>query len=214
MNEFDTKAADWDKNPMHWERSYAIVKKLTKAVPFSPNMAVLEYGAGTGITSFILRDKVGQITMMDNSAEMIRVMNEKIKASGASNLNAIFFDLENDNWRGRKFDVVLTQMVLHHVTDIKGIIRKFSGMLNPGGYLVIADLYAEDGSFHGPDFTGHKGFDTRKLETMLEESGFINISAGKCYVINKIIDDVTTRQYDVFLLTAKYADHKTSEYRT
>ena len=51
-------------------------------------------------------------------------------------------------------------MVLHHVTDIENIIRKFHNLLNPDGHLAIADLYTEDGSFHGKEFTGHKGFDT------------------------------------------------------
>ena len=57
------------------------------------------------------------------------------------------------------FDLIYTLMVLHHVGDVETIIRKFRGLLNPGGYLAIADLYSEDGSFHGEGFSGHMGFD-------------------------------------------------------
>jgi hypothetical protein len=42
MNEFDLKAAGWDQNQMHWERSAAIVKDLLKQVPLRKGMTVLE----------------------------------------------------------------------------------------------------------------------------------------------------------------------------
>ncbi len=35
MNEFDIKAAEWDKNPMHWERSEAIVEEIRKTIPLN-----------------------------------------------------------------------------------------------------------------------------------------------------------------------------------
>ena len=91
MNEFDIKAAEWDLNPMHRDRSVAIAKEIMEKIPLKKEMTVLEYGAGTGITSFILKDHVKEITIMDNSAEMVRVMNEKIKTSKRKkSQNALF----------------------------------------------------------------------------------------------------------------------------
>ncbi len=81
MNEFDIKAAGWDQNPMHWDRSVAIVKELLKQVPVRKEMTAMEFGAGTGITSFLLKDHLKEITMVDSSAEMVKVMNEKVKVS-------------------------------------------------------------------------------------------------------------------------------------
>jgi 2-polyprenyl-3-methyl-5-hydroxy-6-metoxy-1,4-benzoquinol methylase len=91
-------------------------------------------------------------------------------------------------------------MVLHHVNDIDNIFRKFYQMINPGGYLAIADLYPEDGSFHGEGFEGHKGFDTNIMADKLRGYGFGNISARKCFEINKKISEKESRQFDVFLL--------------
>lgn len=213
MNEFDLKATGWDQNPMHWDRSKAIVNKLLEEIPVPKEIAALEYGAGTGITSFLLKDHLKEIIMMDNSAEMVRIMNEKIKVSGAVNLKALFFDLERDKWNGRRFDLVLTQMVLHHVIDIENIIKKFFLIIKPGGYLAIADLYPEDGSFHGDGFTGHKGFDTKKLSSVLKKQGFINTSESKCFEIKKQLSDGETKQFDVFLLTAKRLKHNKPELR-
>ena len=80
-------------------------------------------------------------------------------------------------------------MVLHHITDIKYIITIFYNLLNPGGFLAIADLYSEDGYFHGEGFTGHKGFDPADLSSLFLKSGFKNINHHLCLVINKKIID-------------------------
>lgn len=66
-------------------------------------------------------------------------------------------------------------MVLHHVHDIENIIRKFRNLLCTGVNIEIADLYPEDGSFHGPGFEGHKGFDVNELSQLIGKLGFKNI---------------------------------------
>jgi 2-polyprenyl-3-methyl-5-hydroxy-6-metoxy-1,4-benzoquinol methylase len=200
MNEFDIKAAGWDLNPMHIERAEAIARQILGIIPLRPWMTALEFGAGTGLTSFLIKDQLKEITMMDSSSEMVRIMNEKIEAVQANNLKAIYFDLEKNVWPNGKFDLIISQMVLHHVDDIESIIKKFFLMLNPGGYMAIADLYPEDGSFHGDDFTGHRGFDVEILSNRIRNSGFTNISHRKCFVINKKISDSETKQFEVFLL--------------
>ena len=203
MNEFDIKAAEWDNNPMHWERSEAIVKEIIKLIPLSNKMTALEYGAGTGIGSFLLKDYLKKITLMDNSSEMVKIINEKIRSSKVKNLRALNFNLETDVYSEGRFDFIFTQMVLHHVNDIERIIYTFHTLLNPKGYLAIADLYEEDGSFHGDGFTGHKGFNIDSLSEILRENRFSDIIHKTCFVINRKISESETKQYEVFIITAK-----------
>jgi tRNA (cmo5U34)-methyltransferase len=203
MNEFDVKAAGWDQNPMHWDRSEAIASEIKRLIPLNTEMRALEYGAGTGIASFLLKDHLKEITLMDNSSEMVRVMTEKIKTSKVQNLKVLNFNLEQNDYKNGMFDLIFTQMVLHHVTDIDLIISRFYKLLNPGGFLAIADLYPEYGSFHGDGFTGHRGFDVEILSNQIRNQGFTNISHRKCFVLNKKISDSETKQFDVFLLIAK-----------
>jgi tRNA (cmo5U34)-methyltransferase len=200
MNEFDIKAAGWDLNPMHRDRSVAVAEKILKYLNLNPDMSALEFGAGTGITSFLLKDYLKEIVMLDSSSEMVRITNEKIASTGAVNLKSILYDLEKESWNGDKFDLIMTQMVLHHVSDIDSIFRKFHKMLKPGGFIAIADLYPEDGSFHGEGFTGHKGFETKALSGRLIKAGFSIIAEEKCFVINRKISEAETEQFDVFLL--------------
>ncbi len=203
MNEFDIKAAEWDKNQMHWDRSAAIASEIKKIIPLNPGFTAMEFGAGTGILSMMLKDDLRDILLIDNSVEMIKQSEERIRFSGLKNMRALNFDLEHNDLQGENFDLIYTQMVLHHVTNVQSIFRRFSGLLNPGGYLAIADLYEEDGSFHGDGFTGHNGFDPVKLAEELSELGFTDISERKCYVINRKISDNQTKLFDVFLLTAR-----------
>lgn len=202
MNEFDIKASAWDQNPMHWDRSLAISNEIKKLIPVNREMKALEYGAGTGIASFLLKDDLKDITLMDSSAEMVRITEGKIALTGVKNLKTLKFDLEHESYINEKFDLIFTQMVLHHVTDVDSILGQFRSLLNEGGYLAIADLYEEDGSFHGEGFTGHNGFNIEKLKSLLENHSFGNIFHKTCFVIDRKVSDTETKQYDVFLVIA------------
>lgn len=202
MNEFDMKAAGWDSNPMHTARSKAVAEHIRKLIPLNNSMTALEFGAGTGITSLLLADSLAHITMMDNSAGMVEMMNEKLKRSHHGNLKAEYFDLEKQDYKGGRFDLIFTQMVLHHVRDVNQILRKFSQMLNQGGYIAIADLYPEDGSFHGEGFNGHKGFDPKELQKLLERNNFINPVFMTCFTIEKETGH-GTEKFDIFIIAAQ-----------
>jgi len=203
MNEFDIKAAGWDLNPMHLERAAAVARLLKKRILLEKSMKVLEFGAGTGLTSILLQNDVGEITMMDSSPEMVKIMIEKTEKADSRNLKPLLFNLEKNDWEGERFDLIVTQMVLHHVVDVEQLVFKFQKMLSPQGRLAIADLYPEDGSFHGNNFNGHKGFDPVELSVLLNNHGFETLTHENCYVISKEIPDASIRQFDIFLLIAQ-----------
>jgi len=203
MNEFDSKAAGWDLNPMHYERSKAIAEEIIKLIPLRKNMIALEYGAGTGITSFLLKDHLKEIILMDNSSEMVRMINEKIDLAQVKNLKSLNFNLETQEYKEKKFDLIFTQMVLHHVNDVDNIIGVFNRLLNHDSYLVIADLIEEDGSFHGDSFTGHKGFNMDSLSDILKKNRFSSILHKTCFSIDRKISETESKQFEVFIMTAK-----------
>ena len=171
MSSFDNVARTWDENPVHLERSKAIALKMEETLPLKRDMRALEYGAGTGILSFILGEKLGHITMMDSSAEMVKVMEEKVLNRNATNLLPVIYNLENE-MSPNLYDLIFNQMVLHHITDVGSIFDKFYQMLLAGGFLAIADLYPEDGSFHGEGFDGHLGFDPGELKVLASKGWF------------------------------------------
>jgi len=46
---------------------------------------------------------------------------------------------------------LLLERIAHHVRDIGAMFRRFHEMVNPEGFIAIADLDKEDGSFHTED---------------------------------------------------------------
>ena len=202
MNEFDIKASGWDENPIHHARSEAIAKEMLRLLPIKKEMSAMEFGAGTGILSFMLKDFFNDIILMDSSTEMVNVANKKIDATGAKNLKTIVFDLEHETYSGKPFDLIFTQMVLHHVNDIEKLFGNFYKILNPNGFLAISDLYTEDGSFHDEGFSGHNGFNVEDLTLTLNKCNFRVSSAEQCFTINRKISEKVTNQYPVFLLIA------------
>jgi tRNA (cmo5U34)-methyltransferase len=201
MSQFDASAREWDNNPEHWERSEAIAKVLLDTVSFKSESKALEFGAGTGILSFLLEGRFSEITLMDNSRGMVEVMKEKASGTGLNHLKPLYYDLEKEEYSGGTFDCVYTQMAMHHVGDIATVVKRFYQLLNPGGWLAIADLYKEDGTFHSEGFTGHKGFDTKELQDILEKAGFQAVNVKSCYVTKKMING-NLKEFPVFLMTA------------
>jgi tRNA (cmo5U34)-methyltransferase len=203
MSEFDNKAKQWDQNPMHLARTKAVAENLMQHIPVNANMRALEFGAGTGLLSFFLRESFAGITLMDTSLEMLHMAEAKLASDDLGKIKTFFFDLEKSDYPGEQVDVIFTQMVLHHIKDVNAILEKFYNMLLPDGYLAIADLYTEDGLFHEAGTEVHHGFDPNALAIKLKECGFGNISHNLCFVINKETDAGKVREYPIFLLTAK-----------
>ena len=202
MNHFDASAHVWDENPIHFERSQAIANTLCHLIDFSGKLSAIEFGAGTGILSLMLKDKLSSCILVDSSAEMLKIAKQKIDSVQASHLSCKIADLEKEEWHESPVDLLFTQMALHHVKDIPGIIHQFSGMIKPAGYLVIADLFTEDGSFHGEGHDVHHGFDTHELTDILKHENFQILACESVFIIKKTIDN-TQRDYPVFLLLAK-----------
>jgi tRNA (cmo5U34)-methyltransferase len=202
MNEFDLKAKDWDMNPVHIERSKAIAEQMIRILPLSDKMRVLEFGAGTGVLSFLLKDRFSGITLLDSSREMLKKAEGKIDISDRLKFRTLFLNLETEEYQGDPFDIIYSQMVLHHIKDTTAIFSKFYNLLKPGGVMAIADLYLEDGSFHDGDMNVHFGFDPEKLSGIIHQQGFSGTTITPCFMMRKVISAEKTKEYPIFLLTA------------
>ena len=201
-NHFDNVAQDWDKNQVHIKRTEAIATEILKIIPTKKNLKALEFGAGTGLLSFALKDSFSEITLMDSSLEMINTTNRKIANSGIGHLHPIFFDLEKNDYNGKLFDFIFSQMALHHIDIIEEMVLKFYKLLSQDGQLAISDLYKEDGTFHDNDFKGHYGFNPDDLAQILSKQGFKQVNYNKCFEIPKEIEGKIVKNYPIFLLTA------------
>lgn len=120
-------------------------------------------------------------------------------------MKPIKLDLTSDPLPNEHFDLVYTMMTLHHIPDTQHILNQFYELLNHGGYLCVADLDKEDGSFHGHDVDDvHKGFDRKELADLAEKLGFTSINFTTAYKMEKEVDNQgKTELFPIFLMVAK-----------
>ena len=200
MVDFDRRAKDWDEAPGRAERANAVAAAIREQLALSRAMTALEYGCGTGLLSFALQADLGHITLADSSSGMLEVLREKIARAGIDHMTPLRLDLVVDALPLERFNLIYTLMVLHHIPDTAKILDCFHALLQPGGFLCVADLDKEDGSFHSheADFDGLNGFDRKGLGTELEKVGFIHIRFSTCYTMKK-----AEQAYPLFLMVAE-----------
>jgi len=203
MTNFDERAKDWDSDPNKVERARAVADAIRNLVPLSSDMNALEYGCGTGLLSFALQADLGRITLADTSQGMLDVLSQKIDASGVTNMHPVCLDLSTDPLPAEKYHITYSLMVFHHIYDAKAVLSRFYDVLEPDGYLIVADLDKEDGSFHTDGTTDiHKGFEQGELQTWVEAAGFGNVHISRVYEIKKEIDG-REKTFPVFLMVAQ-----------
>ena len=203
---FNNMAPTWDKDPAKVERARLAAQIMVDNIPIN-GMTTMEYGCGTGLLSFFLQSKLKHVDLMDNSPEMKKVLQGKIKENGISNMSVVDIDLAShtEEQLKEKYNLVYTLMTLHHINDINTFLNNLNQTIKPKGYLGIFDLVTEDGSFHlGQPFDGYNGFDKDNLEELLKVNGFKTVLYKSCYFkVQKTFEDETKREYPLFALIAQ-----------
>ena len=185
MSEFDEKARTWDDDPAKVARAERVAEAIRRHAGDLSDRHALEVGCGTGLLGFALRPHVGRMTLADTSAGMLEVLREKIAASGLSGMEALQHDFTQGPLPPARYDLLCNLMTLHHIPDTADALRRFHALLAPGGLLAIADLDAEDGSFHGEGVDVHHGFDRQALGTDLAQAGFRDIRFDTPFIIER-----------------------------
>lgn len=203
-NRFDEAASTWDENPVRMAVTKAIANGIQEAIPLTESMSMLDFGCGTGTLSVLLARRVGHIHAMDTSDGMIAEFKRKLAdlPEISSQIQPCLLDGPLDQALEGTWDLVCSSMVLHHINDAVGTVRRLADLVGPGGYLALADLMPEDGSFHGAQAVPHNGFDPAALALVMREAGLDHAAWRKVTSFNKPIATGEMREYSIFLLTA------------
>jgi ubiquinone/menaquinone biosynthesis C-methylase UbiE len=176
VSTFDERARDWD-TPERRLRAEDVARAIRASVRLSPATRVIDVGAGTGLLGFALAGDVGDVVLAEPSDGMLEVVREKLAAGGPRNVTAVRFDLTSDPSPREPFDLAVSLLVLHHLEDTGAALAAILRLLRPGGRIALADLDAEDGSFHDADAEGihHRGFDRDALGELAAAAGFADV---------------------------------------
>ena len=193
---FEEKAQDWDVNEMVKALSMGIGSAIQDNVEFKDNMQVMDFGAGTGLITTQVADKVGKVTAVDVSEAMLEKLATKDELKGKVDIvcqNIIEQPI------GSEFDLIVSAMAMHHVKDTDKLVQCFAEHLKPGARVALADLDEEDGTFHPEDAEGvyHNGFDRDVFLDKLKAHGFKDVRFVTAHTVTR-----EEKNYPVFLALA------------
>ena len=199
MSTFDAKAQEWD-TPERIARAAMVADVIRRHVPVPDAGRIIDLGAGTGLLGLSLHADAGTLVLAEPSEGMRAVALEKIAAQGFPGVRVVPFDLGAREGAGEPFDLAVSMLVLHHVQDTAAVLATVHGLLRPGGWMALADLDAEDGTFHEPDAEGihHHGFPRAHVEGLARAAGFVDVATEDAVEIER-----DGRPYPLFLLVGR-----------
>ena len=129
---FDHLAPEWDADMI---RDDAIIGTILDNAEVTPGADVLDVACGTGVLfpDYLAR-KVGSVTAVDISPEMVKIARSKYPGE---NITVLCGDVEAITLR-QKFDCIMIYNALPHFPEPARLIEKLSTMLKPGGTLTVA----------------------------------------------------------------------------
>lgn len=184
--DFDAAALTWDEEPRRVQLAADIAAAIKESVPLSAGWDGMDYGCGTGLLTLDLAPALRSIVGMDSSRKMVDRLNAKCAAAGIQNTRAVCCNLEQGEIAAGPFHLVASAMTLHHIPETVPLLKSLRDLLHPGGWVALADLETEDGSFH-EDQTGvfHHGFSREELGEFLARAGFNSINIRSVSAVRK-----------------------------
>lgn len=142
---FDTVSEQYDQSI---EKAIPPYREMFQAVlgycffePATP-LSILELGCGTGNLSLYIRELFPQaeLTLVDLSADMLELASQKLKGN-QSNITLINQGFMELNFPEHSFDLVVSSMALHHLTDTEKpvLYQRLFNWLKPEGLFRCGD---------------------------------------------------------------------------
>ena len=178
---WDRHAERYSRKPIADEAAYQKKLQVTREY-FRPDMAVLEFGCGTGSTAILHAPYVRHIRAIDVSSKMIEIAQAKADAQDIENVTFEQSTIEELKASDQSVDAVLGLSILHLLKNKEAAIAKVYRMLKPGGIFVTSTVCLGNGMSYfkviGPigKFFGLmptvRVFTMQQLESSLTDAGF------------------------------------------
>lgn len=132
---WDRIAERYARQPIADEAAYQRKLQITRDY-LRPDMAVLEFGCGTGGTAVLHAPHVRHIMAIDFSDSMLAIARDRAAAAGVGNVSFMRADITSFVAPEASFDVILGLSILHLLADKDAVIAKVFRLLKPGGVFI------------------------------------------------------------------------------
>ena len=138
---WDSQAARFDEEPDHGLRDPDVRAcwrdLLLSALPPAP-ARVADLGCGTGTIAVLLAGEGYDVHGVDLSGAMVAAARAKAAEAGVT-VQLQQGDAASPPWEPASFDVVFARHVLWAMPDPATVVRRWTGLLRPGGRLVLVE---------------------------------------------------------------------------
>lgn len=111
-----------------------------------------------------------KVYAMDPDFRMLKVIEEKAKEKGITNIVLIQDYLENLNIKNDSIDFAMASLILHEVGSLSNALSKIYEVLKPGGHLLCLEYEKDDLLVEGPPMSIR--ISSENLEKTLTSIGF------------------------------------------
>ena len=135
--------------------------------------SVIEVGPGECDLIGTLSDSFRTVLAIDNAEEMLDRTRNKAKNENLSNIDYFLGEL-SDLQPSQQVDLIVLNMVLHHLPSPSRVFHSARELMKPGGQLLIADLCS-----HDQDWTRHicgdlwLGFEPNDLDEWAKDADLV-----------------------------------------
>lgn len=120
---------------------------LVECLELTPGMIVADIGAGSGIISALIADRIapdGIVLAVDIQQEMLDALAERCKRSGIENIEPILGTNKSPKLKPASVDLALMVDVYHEFDFPYEMLREIACALKPGGRVVFVEYRKED----------------------------------------------------------------------
>jgi Methylase involved in ubiquinone/menaquinone biosynthesis len=200
---FDLTAKKFDTEEKI-KRSKAVADEIRLNIVSGKSKSAIDFGCGTGLLGFQLIDDFDNVLFVDSSVGMIEQVKQKLADLGKPSSSAVCQDFTIEFPQNITADYIFSSLALHHIKDTERILRCLYSVLNDGGKILVVDLDADDGSFHGnhPEFDGHNGFEQSAISDIATDAGFCNVKIKTFFRGEKLVKGEKI-PYSLFILSGE-----------
>ena len=123
---------------------HAALLNVIDGLGLGPTATVTEVGPGEGQLLVKLADKFPALTALDNSRDMLERSREAALNNGFDNVSFLLGDTAIARKQKLQNDLIIFDMVLHHISSPAKTFKDSAALLNPGGYLLLIELSSHD----------------------------------------------------------------------